>query len=134
MCFVELVYLINIFAERKECCDDRSACAPLVTNHGMLTNTFGIPYRSRNSVAVLCGSGFSKRVCRRVMKVWPYPGANFGRRSAEPTRAQRYHADKAALLRAEKYFTPEEFASDLQDARISLRIYEDGVVIDRRVG
>jgi hypothetical protein len=71
------------------------------------------------------------------MKGWPYPSANFGRRSAESTPAQRYQADKVALLRAEKYFTPEEFAQvlcDLQDARISLRIYEDGIVIDRRVG
>jgi hypothetical protein len=46
-------------------------------------------------------------------------------------------ADKAALMPAEKYFTPEESAqvlSDLQAERISLRIYEDGIVIDRRVG
>jgi hypothetical protein len=65
-----------------------------------------------------------------------YPGASFGKRSADRTAAQRYLADKAALIRAEKYYTPEEFAqllSDLQAELISLRIYEDGIVIDRRV-
>jgi hypothetical protein len=66
-----------------------------------------------------------------------YLGANYGRRSTARTPAQRYLADKTALMRAKKYFTPEEFAqvlSDLQAERISLRIYEDGIVIDRRVG
>jgi hypothetical protein len=71
------------------------------------------------------------------MRIWGYPGANFGKRSEGPTRAERYLADKAALMRAEKYYTPEEFSqllSDLQAELISLRIYEDGIVIDRRVG
>jgi hypothetical protein len=39
-------------------------------------------------------------------------------------------------MRAKKYYTPEEFAqllADLQDERISLRIYEEGIVIDRKV-
>lgn len=70
------------------------------------------------------------------MKVWAYPGASFGKRSEERTPAQRYLADKAALIRAEKYYTPEEFAqllSELQAELISLRIYEDGIVIDRKV-
>jgi hypothetical protein len=71
------------------------------------------------------------------MTVWRYPGASFGSRPTERTSAQRYLADRAALIRAEKYFTPEEFAqllSDLQAELISLRIYEDGIVIDRKCG
>lgn len=72
------------------------------------------------------------------MRVWPgYTGARFGNKSAERTGVQRYLTDKAALMRAEKYYTPEEFAqllSDLQAELISLRIYEDGIVIDRKVG
>ena len=71
------------------------------------------------------------------MTVWAYPGANFGTRSEGGTPAQKYLANKAALMQAEKYYTPEEFAqllSDLQAGRISLRIYEDGIVIERKVG
>ena len=71
------------------------------------------------------------------MTVWKYPGASFGKRSDWRTPAQRYLADKAAIMRAEKYYTPDEFAqllSDLQAERISLRIYEDGIVIDRKEG
>ena len=70
------------------------------------------------------------------MGIWGYPGANFGKRSERPARSERYLADKAALMRAKKYYTPEEFAqllADLQDERISLRIYEEGIVIDRKV-
>ena len=71
------------------------------------------------------------------MTVWRYPGASFGSRSTERTSAQRYLADKAALMRAEKYYTPEEFSqllSDLEAELISLRIYEDGIIIDRKIG
>jgi hypothetical protein len=73
----------------------------------------------------------------RVMTFWAYPGASFGKRPEGRTSGQKYLADKAALMRAEKYYTSEEWAqllSDLEAGRISLRIYEDGIVIDRRVG
>lgn len=72
-----------------------------------------------------------------MMRVWPYPGASFGKRSEQGSPAQRYLEDKAALMRAEKYYTPEEFVqllADLQAEIISLRIYEDGIVIDRKLG
>ena len=71
------------------------------------------------------------------MTFWAYPGASFGKRPEGRTSEQKYLADKAALMRAERYYTPEEFAqllSDLEAERISLRIYEDGIVIDRKVG
>lgn len=38
-----------------------------------------------------------------------YLGASFGRKPDEPTPAQLYLRDKAALMAAEKYYTREEF-------------------------
>jgi hypothetical protein len=70
------------------------------------------------------------------MTFWAYPGASFSKRPEGRTSGQKFLADKAALMRAEKYYTPEEWAqllSDLEAERISLRIYDDGIVIDRRV-
>ena len=37
-------------------------------------------------------------------------------------------------MAAEKYYTPDEFAqlmADLRDGLITVRIYDDGIVIDR---
>ena len=63
-----------------------------------------------------------------------YLGANFGKRQQKATPAQQYLREKAALMAAEKYYTPEEFEqvmADLSDGLITVRIYDDGIVIDR---
>ena len=55
-----------------------------------------------------------------------YLGANFGKREQKSTPAQ---------MAAEKYYTPEEFKqvmADLSAGLITVRIYEDGIVIDRK--
>ena len=64
----------------------------------------------------------------------PHSGANFGRTEQKPTPAQQYLREKAALMAAEKYYTPEEFEqlwADVSDGLITVRIYDDGIVIDR---
>ena len=63
-----------------------------------------------------------------------YLGANFGKREQKPTPAQQYLRDKAALMAAEKYYAPDEFAqlmADLRDGLITVRIYDDGIIVDR---
>ena len=63
-----------------------------------------------------------------------YLGANFGKREQKSTPAQQYLRDKAALMAAEKYYTPDEYAqlmADLRDGLISVRIYDEGIIIER---
>ena len=65
-----------------------------------------------------------------------YSGANFGK-SLQGTQAQQYLREKAALMAAEKYYTPEEFKqvmADLSAGLITVRIYDEGIVIDRKQG
>ena len=67
------------------------------------------------------------------MPVFGYLGAISGG-SRKPTPAQQYLREKAALMAAEKYYTPEEFEqvmADLSNGLITVRIYDDGIVIDR---
>ena len=62
-----------------------------------------------------------------------YSGANVGK-SPQGTPAQQYLREKVALMAAEKYYTPEEFEqlmTDLSYGLITVRIYDDGIVIDR---
>ena len=50
------------------------------------------------------------------------------------TPAQQYLRDKAALDAAKKYYTPEEFErlmDDLSNGLITVRIYDDGITIER---
>ncbi len=50
------------------------------------------------------------------------------------TSEQQYLREKAALMAAEKYYTREEFEqlmADLSYGLITVRIYDDGIVIDR---
>ena len=64
----------------------------------------------------------------------PFGYLNFGKRQETPAPAQQYLREKAALMAAEKYYTPEEFKqvmADLSAGLITVRIYEDGIVIDR---
>ena len=64
-----------------------------------------------------------------------YSGANFVTRE-QNTPAHQYIREKAALQAAERYYTPEEFErlmADLSDGLITVRIYDDGIVIDRKV-
>ena len=64
-----------------------------------------------------------------------YHGANFGKRDQRSTPAQQYLREKAALMAAEKYYTPEEFKqvmADLSAGLITVRIYDEGIVIDRK--
>ena len=66
-----------------------------------------------------------------------YSGANFGKREPNATPGLQYFREKAALIAAEKYYTPEEFEqlmADLSYGLITVRIYDDGVVIDRKTG
>ena len=44
-----------------------------------------------------------------------YLGGNFAKRQETPTPAQQYLREKAALMAAEKYYTPEEFAQLMAD-------------------
>ena len=63
-----------------------------------------------------------------------YSGTNFGK-SPQGTPAQQYLREKAALMAAEKYYTPEEFKqvmADLSAGLITVRIYDEGIVIDRK--
>ena len=63
-----------------------------------------------------------------------YLGANFGKRDERTTPAQQYLREKAALMAADKYYTPEEFKqlmADLSAGLITVRIYEEGIVILR---
>ena len=62
-----------------------------------------------------------------------YSGAKFGK-SPQGTPAQQYLREKTALKAAEKYYTPEEFEqlmADLSYGLVTVRIYDDGIVIDR---
>ena len=64
-----------------------------------------------------------------------YLGANFGKREQKSTPAQQYLREKASLHAARKYYTPEEFEElmvDLSDGLSTVRIYDDGIVIDRK--
>ena len=64
-----------------------------------------------------------------------YLGANFGKREEKSIAAQQYLREKAALMAAEKYYTPEEFKqvmADLSAGLITVRIYDEGIVIDRK--
>ena len=64
-----------------------------------------------------------------------YLGANFGKREEKSTPAQQYLREKAALMAAEKYYTAEEFKqvmADLSAGLITVRIYDEGIVIDRK--
>jgi hypothetical protein len=61
-----------------------------------------------------------------------YLGANFGKKDVTPS--QLHLRQKSALLAVEKYYTPEEFEqlmADLRDGLISVRIYDDGIIVDR---
>ena len=63
-----------------------------------------------------------------------YLGANCGKKEEKSTPAQQYLREKAALLAAEKYYTPEEFKqvmADLSAGLITVRIYDEGIV-DRK--
>ena len=65
----------------------------------------------------------------------PFGYLGFGKRQQTPTPAQEYFREKAALMAAAKYYTPEEFAqvmADLSAGLITVRIYDEGIVIDRR--
>ena len=65
-----------------------------------------------------------------------YSGANFGKGEQNAT-GQQYLRQRAALMAAEKYYTPEEFEqvmADLSYGLITVRIYDDGIVIDRKTG
>ena len=65
-----------------------------------------------------------------------YSGANFGKREQNAT-GQQYLRQRAALMAAEKYYTPEELEkvmADLSYGLITVRIYDDGIVIDRKTG
>ena len=62
-----------------------------------------------------------------------YLGANLGRQE-KTTPVQQYLREKAALMAAQKYYTREEFdqlMADLRDGLITVRIYDDGIVLDR---
>ena len=64
-----------------------------------------------------------------------YSGANFGKQEPNATAAHQYLREKVALQAAEKYYTPEEFErlmADLSEGLIAVRIYDDGIVIDRK--
>ena len=68
------------------------------------------------------------------MLAFGYLGADFRRREKDATAAQLYLRQKAALHAAEKYYTPEEFEqilADLRDGLITVRIYDDGLIVDR---
>ena len=63
-----------------------------------------------------------------------YLGGNVGKREKDVTPSQRYLREKSALHAAEKYYTPEEFEqllADLRDGLITVRIYDEGLIIDR---
>ena len=63
-----------------------------------------------------------------------YSGANFGKRDQNSTPGQQYVREKAALVAAEKYFSPEEFEkvmADLSYGLITVRIYDEGILINR---
>ena len=63
-----------------------------------------------------------------------YLGANLGRRQEKTTPVQQYLREKAVLMAAQKYYTREEFdqlMADLSDGLITVRIYDDGIVLDR---
>ena len=65
-----------------------------------------------------------------------YSGANFGKSEPTATPAQQYLREKAALMAAEKYYAPEEFeelTANLSNGLITVRIFDDGIVIDRKV-
>jgi hypothetical protein len=58
----------------------------------------------------------------------------FRTKPEKATPEQQYLREKGALMAAEKYYTSEEFArlmADLRDGLITVRIFEDGIVIDR---
>ena len=64
----------------------------------------------------------------------PFGYLNLGKRQETPAPAQQYLRKKAALMAAEKYYTPEEFEqlwADVSDGLVTVRIYDDGIIIDR---
>ena len=64
-----------------------------------------------------------------------YLGANIRNRQEKAPLEQQYLREKAALMAAQKYYTREEFdqlMADLSDGLITVRIYDDGIVIDRK--
>ena len=64
----------------------------------------------------------------------PFGYLGFGKRQQTPTPAQQYLREKAALMATAKYYTPEEFEqllADVSNGLVTVRIYVDGIVIER---
>ncbi len=64
-----------------------------------------------------------------------YLGADLSKREKDVSPSQLHLRQNSALLAAEKYYTPEEFEqlfADLRDELITVRIYDDGLIIERQ--
>ena len=63
-----------------------------------------------------------------------YLGGSFGKVPKQATAAQHYLREKAALMTVQRYYAAEEFEqlmADVTAGLVNVRIYEDGIVLDR---
>ena len=63
-----------------------------------------------------------------------YSGANFGKREKSVTPSEEYIRATSALQAAKKYYATDEFEQlmvELRAGLITVRIYDDGIIVDR---